>query len=242
MTTSKKRVDVIGVGFGTTVHVPAFQSEGWEVVAISSLREARAQKAAAGHGIPNAHTDYQELIARDDLDVVSITTPPGPHHEIAMAALQAGKHVLCEKPFTLNAAEATELEREAQNRGLTAMIAHEFRFAPQRAYIRDLLVDGYIGEPRMTVMELFAAPPRPGGDRPRSMSWASRTADGGGMLGALGSHYIDALRHWLGDVATVSGQVAAMNPERWDETAGKVVIADADDTFSFTLTFSRTVG
>jgi predicted dehydrogenase len=100
------RIGVIGVGFGVTVHVPAFQSEGLEVGAICSRRRERAASAASQFGIPEVFDDWRELVASPDLDAVSIVTPPSLHHQMALAALEAGKHVILEKPFTLNAAEA----------------------------------------------------------------------------------------------------------------------------------------
>src|SRR3970040_1531692 len=145
MTARKRRVGVIGVGFGLQVHVPGFRSEGWEVVAIPSRNSDRAQKAAKDAGVPNAHSDPYELINRDDIDAVAIATPPAPHHELARAAFKAGKHVLCEKPFALDAKQAAAMRDAAERSKLTAMVAHEFRNTPQRAYIKQLLGEGYIG-------------------------------------------------------------------------------------------------
>ena len=106
MGTGNVRVGVIGVGFGTAVQIPGFQDEGIEVVAVCSRRLERARKAAEDFNIPYYFDDYMELIVRDDIDAVSIVTPPALHYPITMAALAAGKHVLCEKPFALNAKEA----------------------------------------------------------------------------------------------------------------------------------------
>ena len=102
------RIGIVGVGFGATVHIPAFQSEGLEVVAVCSRRSERVQEAAAKFGVPNAFTDYDEMLRLPGLDAVSIATPPSLHKEQALAAIAAGKHVMCEKPFALNASEARE--------------------------------------------------------------------------------------------------------------------------------------
>ncbi len=236
MRSSGLRVGVIGVGFGATVQVPGFQSEGVDVVALCSQREERAQQAAATLGVPHVYTDYRKLIERDDLDVVSIVTPPALHHEMTMAALRAGKHVLCEKPFAMDVAQAREMRDAARERGLTAMIAHEFRFSPQRAYVRDLLGEGYVGTVQMVNMEVLFGFPR--GRGPRPMAWGSRASMGGGLLGALGSHYIDALRHWCGELTGVGGRLATLLPERTDEATGKPALSDADDAFSFTASLA----
>ncbi|MEZ4501118.1 MAG: Gfo/Idh/MocA family oxidoreductase [Dehalococcoidia bacterium] len=239
MTTDQLSVGVIGVGFGATVHVPAFLSEGWRVPAVSSRREERAREAAAKLGIEDVHTDWRELVARPDIDAVAITTPPAAHREIAVAAVEAGKHVLCEKPFALSAAEAAAMRDAAATHGRTAMIAHEFRFAPQRSQIADLLAEGAIGAPELATVELLMGRPR--GDTPAPMAWGAQASQGGGLLGALGSHFIDGLRHWFGDVEEVSARLVTRVPDRLDRESGSVVQADTDDTFALTLRFANGV-
>jgi predicted dehydrogenase len=235
MTTSTRKIGIIGVGFGAQVHAPGFRSEGWEVAAICSRNRDKAQKAASDAGIAGVHTDPMEVIRRDDLAAVSIITPPGAHHALSIVALRAGKHVLCEKPFALDAKQAKEMLDVAEKSRRTAMVAHEFRHTPQRAYIKQLLDEGYIGTFRLCTIELFL-------DRyvtrePRPFTWMARKADGGGLLGALGSHYIDGLRYWFGEIDSVSGRLANLRPDLVDPATGKKVKAETDDTFSFTLTF-----
>ncbi|MEO8305612.1 MAG: Gfo/Idh/MocA family oxidoreductase [Betaproteobacteria bacterium] len=235
MPSSKRKIGVIGVGFGTQVYVPAFRSEGWDIAAICSRNRDKAAKAAHDAGVADVHTDPLEMIRRDDLDAIAITTPPNAHHPLAIAALGAGKHVMCEKPFAMDAAQAKEMRDAAERSGKTAMVGHEFRHTPQRAFIRQLLTDGYIGTFRMCTIELFL-------DRyvtptPRPYAWMARKADGGGLLGALGSHYVDGLRHWFGEVASVSGRLENLRPDLVDAATGKIVKSETDDTFQFTLTF-----
>jgi predicted dehydrogenase len=233
---AKPRVGIVGLGFGAQVHLPAFQSEGWEVAAVCSRHADKARAAAAAAGVTDIYTDPLELVARDDITAIAISTPPRTHHPITMAALAAGKHVLCEKPFAMNAAQAAEMRDTAARRGLSAMVAHEFRFTPQRGYIKDLLREGYLGRFTMCTIELFL-------DRyvtaePRALTWMAFDAEGGGILGALGSHYIDGLCDWFGEVTSVSGQLTALRPDVRDAATGKVVRAETDDTFSFTLNFT----
>jgi len=234
---SRKSIGIIGVGFGAQVHAPAFRSEGWDVVAICSRTREKAQKAADEAGIANVYTDPMELIGRDDLAAVAIITPPGAHHPLSLAALKAGKHVLCEKPFAIDAKQAEEMRAAAETAGKTAMIAHEFRHAPQRAYIRQLLADGYIGKVQLCTMELFLD--RYVSREPRALTWQAYRSEGGGLLGALGSHYIDGLRFWFGEIASVTGWLATLRPDVLDAATGKIVKAETDDTFSFTLTFKN---
>lgn len=235
MSSSNHRVGIIGVGFGAQVHAPAFRSEGWDVAAICSRNREKAEKAAAETGIAGVHTDPLELIHRDDIEAVAIITPPGAHRDLSIAALKAGKHVLCEKPFAIDVGQAVEMRDTAAKSGLTAMIAHEFRHAPQRAYIKQLLSDGYIGRFQLCTIELFLD--RYATAAPRPLSWMASNAEGGGLLGALGSHYIDGLRDWFGEVATVSGHLAGLRPDVVDTATGGIVKAESDDTFLFTLTF-----
>jgi predicted dehydrogenase len=221
------------MGFGATVHVPAFLSEGWEVPVVWSRRLERAQEQAAALGVGDATDDYEALIRRSDIDAVAVATPPAAHHDMVMAALAAGKHVLCEKPFARNAAEAAAMHGAAKTAGVTAMVAHEFRFAPQRLFIKQLLDEGYVGIPQVAQLELFI-----GGRRPaQAPPLGAGAADGGGLLAALGSHFVDGLRHWFGDVVEVNGLVRTLRPDRVDPTTGATVQTDADDTFHFVLTF-----
>ncbi|MSQ30387.1 MAG: Gfo/Idh/MocA family oxidoreductase [Dehalococcoidia bacterium] len=232
------RVGVVGLGFGATVHVPAFLSEGWTVPVVWSRRIDRAREQAAAFAIADATDDIAALIARDDIDAVAIATPPVAHYEMVMAALAAGKHVLCEKPFARNAAEAFEMYDAARSAGLTGMLAHEFRFAPQRLHIKQLLAERYIGTPQIAQIELFT-----GGRRlpQQPPNLGASVADGGGMLGGLGSHFIDGLRDWFGEVREVSGLVRVLRPDRTDPHTGAVVQTDAEDTLQFALTFENGV-
>jgi predicted dehydrogenase len=237
MPLSQRRVGIIGAGFGAQVHAPGFASEGWNVAAISSRNREKAEKAARAAGIPDVHTDPLELIRRDDLAAVAITTPPGSHRALCLAALENGKHVLCEKPFAIDAKEAAQMLAAAEKSGRTAMINHEFRHTPQRAYIKDLLSEGYIGKFQLCTVELFLD--RYVSAQPRPLTWMASMSEGGGVLGALGSHYIDGLRQWFGEVASVSGRLSTLRPELVDTATGAVAKAETDDTYMFSLDFKN---
>ncbi|MEE8519514.1 MAG: Gfo/Idh/MocA family oxidoreductase [Dehalococcoidia bacterium] len=229
------RIGVVGVGFGTSVHVPGFRSEGWEVNAICSRTEEHVIKAAAEFDIPNKTTDYRELVARDDIDAVAIVTPPSTHAEITLAALDAGKHVLCEKPFVMSEAEAANLRDAVAAKGLTGMITHEFRFTPQRSHLKELLDQGYVGEVQTVNVEGNVSFGRP--DAPPPLTWQGQSAMGGGTIGGLGSHYIDTLRYWLGELASVSAETATLRPQRTDPSTGAIVLTDTEDSFAMTMRF-----
>lgn len=230
------RLGIIGVGFGTLVHIPAFQSEGVEVVAVCTRREERGRAAADRFGIPHVFTDYQEMVRTDLLDAVSVVSPVPLHLPMALAALDAGKHVLCEKPLAMDQAQAMEMWRRATDSGLTAMVAHQNRFLPSRMWVKELIDDGFIGPLHMALLSITTGPRD--GFTAGALTERDSAALGGGFLPGVGSHYIDCLRHWLGEVTSVTGHVATHHQARVDSNAGQPADATADDTFSFTLHFA----
>ncbi len=229
------RIGVIGVLYGAKVHIPAYQSEGLDVVAVCARREERSKAAAMQFGIPYAFTDYREMLRMDGLDAVAVVSSPVLHHPMAMAALEAGKHVICEKPFTTTLAEARELWRKAEEAGLTAMIAHEFRFSSGRACVAELVRDGFIGPLHMCSVSLVSGSRVGRGVRPFSEDDDAEA--GGGLLWSQGSHYIDCLRHWFGDIKSVRGNVFTHLGQRTDRETGSPRQATSDDAFQATLEF-----
>lgn len=229
------RIGVIGVGFGARVHIPAYQKEGLEVVAVCSRRAERAEEAAARFEVPHVFTDHREMLAMDGLDAVAVVVPAHLHHDVTMDVLAARKHVICEKPFATTLADAWGMWQTAEAAGVTAMVAHEFRFSPARRYVKQLLDDGYIGRLHNVLITLTQAP-RPGADA-RPFDPSRDTAEyGGGLLWSQGSHNVDCLRHWFGEVAWVQGKVFTHRPERADEH-GNPALVTADEAFTMTLGF-----
>src|SRR5437016_10077317 len=101
------RIGIIGAGFARTTQIPGFKNcEGAQIVAIASAHREHAEEVAREFEIPRVESDWRALVARDDIDLVSVVTPVVTHCEITLAALEHGKAVLCEKPMAMNAAEA----------------------------------------------------------------------------------------------------------------------------------------
>ena len=123
------------------------------VVAVGSRRQESADRFAAAHGIEAAVPTYADLVARPDVDAVYVATPHPGHHDAAMLAIEAGKAVLVEKPFTLNAAEARSLVAAARERGTFLMEAMWSRFLPHMVRLRELLAAGALGDVRSVVAE-----------------------------------------------------------------------------------------
>jgi predicted dehydrogenase len=122
--------------------------DGVEIGAVASRDAAKAQAYAAEHGVPRSHGSYEELLADAGIDAVYISLPNGMHHEWTMKAIDAGKHVLVEKPYSRRVAEAEEAWDAAENAGLVVMEAFMWRHHPQAAKARELVASGAIGRLR----------------------------------------------------------------------------------------------
>jgi predicted dehydrogenase len=127
---------------------PARAMQGVQVAAVAARDRARAQQFAARHGVPTVHGSYAELIADPSLDAVYVPLPNALHAQWTIAALQAGKHVLCEKPFTSNTAQALEVAAAAQDGGLVVMEAFHYRYHPLARRMIELVHGGELGRIR----------------------------------------------------------------------------------------------
>lgn len=238
MTTEKTiGVGIVGSGFARTTQIPGFQNcKGARVVAIASRRRERAAQVAQEFGIEHVASDWQELVRRDDVDLVSVVTPPATHLEITLAALERGKAVLCEKPMAMTAAEAKHMTDRAREAGVLALIDHELRFLSSRRTMRAMVHNGEIGTVRHCNY-VFRSDYR---GVLGNWDWWSDAAMGGGTLGAIGSHAIDSFR-WLLDaeVSEVSCVLSTHVAERPDKTSGATRAVTSDDTVRMLLRFAE---
>ena len=229
------RVGIIGTGFGARVGVPGLRAAGFDVTAICAAHPERARTVAEQAGIPAAVDTVGELVERDDVDVVCVTSPPALHREHTLAALAAGKHVICEKPMARDSREAREMLAAAERAGVVHAIDHEFRYTPARSKVKELLEADAIGAMRLAlVMEMTGTLVDPA--RPRQEWWLRRDR-AGGLLGAIGSHWIDSLIWWLGAVDRVSSELAISAQTRPTTDGGSVHVT-ADDTAQLLLRLS----
>jgi predicted dehydrogenase len=181
----------------------------------------RAAEAAQRLGWAESETDWRRLLERQDIDLVDVCTPGNTHAEIAIAALDAGKHVLCEKPLANTVGEAEEMtaaaERAAAN-GVRAMVGFTYRRVPAIALARQLVQEGRIGEVRHVraqyLQDWIADPEAP-------LSWRlDKDKAGSGALGDIGAHIIDLTQHITGErITEVSGQLETFVKERPVATA-----------------------
>lgn len=205
------RIGIVGAGFGSQVHVPAFRAAGGEVVAIAASTEEKAQAIASSHDIPSAYGDWRALVSAPDIDVVSIATPPWLHADIVQEALKHGKHVLCEKPFCMTAAEGAACVDVAQASSLRTAINFEFREIPAFQSVHNMYREGFFGELRHVHVRWITGG-WCGSDRP--WSWQCDASRGGGVLGALGVHVFDYLAWMFGPIVSVSAALHTGVPKR----------------------------
>lgn len=231
------RVGFVGSGWTERMQIPAFRLGGLQAQAIASSRIENATRVAARFGIPEVYPTWQELIVSPNVDVVSIVTPPHLHKEIAIAALAAGKHVICEKPMALNLGEAEEMFAAAQAAPeQLAIIDHELRFHPMRIQMRQMIRDGAIGSViRLTVDRL--GPDRLDATAP--WTWWADADQGGGMLGAVGSHLLDLGRWLVGRMDSITGQLQTGHYYRTDAGSGAERRVTSDDHASILVRYAN---
>lgn len=221
-------IGIIGAGFARTTQIPGFRDcMAARVVAIASRNPDHAADVAKEFDIPHVANDWRELVARDDVDLISVVTPPATHMEMTLAAIEHRKAVLCEKPMAMNAAEAKRMTDAAREAGVLALIDHELRFLISRRTMRSLLTGGAIGSVRHCNY-VFRSDYR--GVLDRAWDWWSDERMGGGALGAIGSHVIDSFRWMLGtEISAVSGMLSTHIAERPDKSTGAMRPVTSDD-------------
>ncbi|MGW3623504.1 Gfo/Idh/MocA family protein [Streptomyces sp. NPDC000880] len=210
---SEAAVPTLGVGMVGYAFMGAAHSQGWRTVgrvfdlplrpvlaAIGGRDEAAVRAAAARHGWAAAETDWRDLVTRDDVQLVDICTPGDSHAEIAISALEAGKHVLCEKPLANSVAEAeamVKVAERARERGQLAMVGFNYRRVPAIAYARRLIAEGRLGtlrHVRFTYLQDWLVDPQ------FPLTWRlKREHAGSGALGDLGAHIVDLAQYLSGE-------------------------------------------
>jgi UDP-N-acetyl-2-amino-2-deoxyglucuronate dehydrogenase len=217
------RFGLVGAGAISTQHLEALAAiPGARATAVASASVERARAAGERWGVAWT-TDLDELLGRDDVDAVTISTPSGLHPGQALAALRRGKHVLVEKPIALSVDAADEVAREARARGLVAATVSQRRFEPVTKAIHEAVASGALGRLVMVVAEGFYHRPQSYYD---SAAWRGTVALDGGVLMNQAIHIIDLLRWIGGPVHRVAAHV---------ETIGHRM--EAEDTATVSLRF-----
>lgn len=195
----KLRVGVVGVGGISESHIAGYKADPRvELAAFCDINEERLKEKGKRHGVARLFTDVREMVKMPDLDAVSVCTWNSAHAPCTIAALEAGKHVLCEKPMAMNTAEAEAMREAARKSGKLLMIGFVRRFGNDCAVVQDFQREGYFGElyyAKATYLRRNGCPGGWFGDKSRS---------GGGPLIDLGVHVIDLTRYLLGNPQPVS--------------------------------------
>ena len=200
----KLRVGVIGASLYSDLrHLPALKSHPHaDTVAICDVIRDRAEEMAKKYDIPFVSTDYREVIKKGNLDAIFVVTPDDTHHAITMDALNAGLHVMCEKPLAHNARQSREMYEKAEAVGVKHMTFFSCRWSPHYRYLKELIDEGYIGRCFDCHISLLT-----GWGRGGMYSWRYDRNHGNGMLSEYGAHMIDLARWLIGDIAKVNSNL-----------------------------------
>ncbi|MBI2855991.1 MAG: Gfo/Idh/MocA family oxidoreductase [Chloroflexi bacterium] len=212
-------------GWGMRAHLPAFLGlPEYELVAVCTTRRETAEESAQRYGARKTYWDYHELVSDPDVQVVDVCVRAPTHYEVAMAALEAGKHVFCEWPLGADSTQADKMAALAKAKGVRTMVGLQSRYAPSFQYLRQLVTDGYIGQLLSANMSMFL----PGILRPRPerSTWSARKEAGAHALNIATGHALDVFLWCLGELSEVAGTVATQVPQ-W-------AVADSDRTVEVT--------
>lgn len=203
----KVRVGIIGIGIGR-VHLEAYKKNPKaEVLALCDVREEEAKKLAEKYGVPYVFTDYKKMLEMDELDAVSVCTPNYLHMPMTVAALEAGKHVLCEKPPARNVKEVEKMKEAVEKSGKKYMTALVYRFSAEGKYLKQLIEEGYFGE----IYSALARWVRRKGIPGMGGWFTQKEKAGGGPVIDIGVHILDLLLYLMGypKPVTVSAETYA---------------------------------
>lgn len=234
----KLRIGLIGFGFMGKTHLWAVRNLPFfykteelgftaEVVSVCSSSLERAQAVAAEYGIPKAVASPEEIMTDPDVDVIDICSPNPCHYEVAKAAILAGKAVLCEKPLTVTADEATELARLAHERGVICGTVFNNRFLAPVMRARQLIDEGKLG--RILSFD-FSYKHNSCIDPDRRVGWKQTAEGGGGTWYDLGPHVVDLCHYLCGELESVIGKSQIAYPTHL-KADGTVWETNADEAF-----------
>lgn len=228
------RMGVIGLGgIANGVHIPGIEKScEMKLTAICDIDEEKLKDAAKKYGVDEAHcfTDYHGLIACPDVDAVSICTPNDVHFSMAMEAVNAGKPYACEKPVTMNAAQADKLAERTKAAGISNMVCFSYRFKASARYARDIVARGLLGDIYHADMQYFQAWGLP--DANVGLVWRFvKERTGSGALGDLGCHAFDLVRFVTGKeyVKVISHADTYVRQRMKLDGSGEMGVSDVDD-------------
>jgi predicted dehydrogenase len=233
MSSNKVRVGVLGAGaWARVAHLPGFKrAPRCELVGIADPQFELAQAAARDFGIPVATASHAELIDRAVIDMVDVCTPSATHFELTSAALEAGKHVLCEKPVAYDYRDTLRARDLARAKGLRTKMGFTFRYSPGMRYVKSLIDAGMIGTPFIfNGYEQNSQWLRPSTPLRQVDPAADQSVLHVSSLEGYGAPIID-LAHWFvgSDLQSVVGTMRNFVPERMVRATGRMMRMNIDD-------------
>lgn len=221
----QRRFGVIGTGVWGETHLMAYAGHpGVQLAGICDLNEELLRQRAEQYGVEHITTDYRELLADETIDAVSVVTPDFLHREIVVAAAEAGKHVLLEKPMATTVEDCRAMIAAAEAAGVMLMVDFHNRWNPAMWGIKEKIVSGELGDPQMLTVRLNDTIYVP----TEMLSWAGRST----VVWFLGSHAVDLVR-WLFDDEVV---------RVYSVSRSRVLTARGVDTPDFFLTTVELAG
>jgi predicted dehydrogenase len=199
----------------------------------------RAEQVARAFGWQDVSCDWREVVARDDVDLVDICAPNALHAEIACAAAERGKAVVCEKPLAVDLRSAERMVEAVERARVAHMVVFNYRYAPAVRHAHDLLASGRLGEVRQFRLHFLQDWLV---DATRPMSWRLRADEGGGALLDLGAHLVDLVHHLIGPIARVAAAGAQFVTERPDQSGVPRPVDVEDVAEALVVTRSGAVG
>ena len=196
------RVGIAGTSlWADSMYLPALANHpDGAIVAVCGRNREKAEARAKRWNIPEVYTDYRAMIDSARLDALIVATTNDSHYPITMAALDAGLHVLCEKPLALNYAQAREMAEKATTAGVINMVPFTYRYMPTNRYVKQLIDEGYVGRPYHLNMRYYADYGR--GDQ---YQWVFDSAvAGSGVIADLGAHWFHLARWFYGEIIGLS--------------------------------------
>ena len=202
---------VVGTTYGVITHVRALRRAGITVLGLVGRDADKTKSRAERMGVPNAFTNLDQALDLASVEIFAVATPPRTHAPIALAAIAAGKHVLCEKPFALDATEARAMLDAAEAAGVVHLLGTEFRFTTtQTALPRESSLPASSAKTRCAIFVRFL--PSLIDSSIELPTWWESATEGGGWLGAAGSHLIDQVRYSIGEFRALSVSLDRLSP------------------------------
>jgi len=229
------RFGIVGLGMGRDRASKATKTPGARLVAVCDILEERGAKAAEELGVEWI-TEYDEMLARDDIDAIGVYTPSGWHCDFALRALQAGKHAFTTKPMDIEVAKCDAAIAEAEKRGLVLAVDFDCRYDPMNHRVRAALQQGAIGQVILADLRMKWYRSQGYYDGGSPLGWRSRRETERGSAANQGVHYIDLLQWWLGPVKSVIGRYSTFTHKIASEDAAGGIVEFASGAWAVVLT------